>query len=126
MVGLPALGIGVLGAIREEIGNGSVLLGRLRVVVDRLEVRDELTELAEIVEDDQKRLRGYRAIGYARDEGPLNDDVGSGDPTVDDGPAKTLTIPISRKTHGPSRGRGPRRAAPPTRKAAPPTTAPWF
>jgi len=73
----------------------------------------------------EKRLRGYRAIGYARDEGPLNDDVGSGDPTIDDGTVRAPAIPISRRTHGPSRGHGPRRASPPTRKAAPPTTAPW-
>ena len=45
----------------------------------------------------EKRLRGYRAIGYARDDGPLNDDVGSGDATGEDGTAETPAIPISRK-----------------------------
>ena len=45
----------------------------------------------------EKRLRGYRAIGYARDDGPLNDDVGSGAPTVNEGTAKTPAIPISQK-----------------------------
>jgi superfamily II DNA or RNA helicase len=65
-----------------------------------------------------KRLRGYRAIGYARDDGPLNDDVGSGDPTVDDGTAETPAIPILRKTRRPRSGRRPR-------KPSPPSPAPW-
>jgi len=62
----------------------------------------------------EKRLRGYRAIGYARDTGPLNDDVGSGNPTVDDGTTETPAIPISRKTRRPRSGRRPRKASPPT------------
>jgi superfamily II DNA or RNA helicase len=33
----------------------------------------------------EKRLRGYRAIGYARDDRSLNNDVGSGVPTVNEG-----------------------------------------
>ncbi len=66
----------------------------------------------------EKRLRGYRAIGYARDDGSLNDDAGSGGPTVDDGMTETSAIPISRKTRRPRSGRRPR-------KAPPHTPAPW-
>ncbi len=66
----------------------------------------------------EKRLRGYRAIGYARDGSPLNDDIGSGHPSVDDGTAETPAIPISRKARRPRSGRRPR-------KAPPRTPAPW-
>ena len=66
----------------------------------------------------EKRLRGYRAIGYARDDGSLNDDAGSGGPTVDDGMTETSAIPISRKTRRRRSGRRPR-------KAPPHTPAPW-
>ena len=44
----------------------------------------------------EKRLRGYRAIGYARDDGPINDDAGSGDATGDAGTAETPATSISR------------------------------
>ncbi|MGH7268054.1 MAG: DEAD/DEAH box helicase family protein [Candidatus Rokuibacteriota bacterium] len=57
----------------------------------------------------EKRLRGYRAIGYARDDGLLNNDVGAGAPTVNEGTAKTPAIPISRKTRRPRSGRRPRK-----------------
>jgi hypothetical protein len=72
----------------------------------------------------EKRLRGYRAIGYPCDTGPLNAGVGSDDPTADDGTGQAPAISISRKTHRPSRGGRPRRALSPTRKTAP-TSAPW-
>ena len=52
LVVLPAFGVGVLGAVLQEIGERCIFLHRLRVVVDRLEVGDELAEFAEIVEDD--------------------------------------------------------------------------
>jgi superfamily II DNA or RNA helicase len=65
-----------------------------------------------------KRLRGYRAIGYTPDTGPLNDDVGSGDSTGDGGTTETPAIPISRKTRRPRSGRRPR-------KAPPRIPAPW-
>jgi hypothetical protein len=63
----------------------------------------------------EKRLRGYRAIGYARDDGPLNDDAGSGDSTDDDRTTETPAIPISRKTRRPRSGRRVRK----------PRRAPW-
>jgi superfamily II DNA or RNA helicase len=63
----------------------------------------------------EKRLRGYRAIGYARDDGPLDDDTGSGAPTVNEETAKTPAIPIPRKTRRPRSGRQPRK----------PSRAPW-
>ncbi len=66
----------------------------------------------------EKRLRGYRAIGYARDDGLLNDDTGSGNRAVDDGTTETSPIPISRKTRRPRSGRRPR-------KTPPRTPAPW-
>ncbi len=53
----------------------------------------------------EKRLRGYRAIGYARDDGPLNDDAGSDDATGDVGTTATPATPVSRKTLGPRSGR---------------------
>ena len=43
----------------------------------------------------EKRLRGYRAIGYARDDGPLNDDPGSGDATAGTATAETPATPNS-------------------------------
>jgi superfamily II DNA or RNA helicase len=52
----------------------------------------------------EKRLRGYRAIGYARDDGPPNDDAGSGDATGDAGTGETPAISISRKTRRPKSG----------------------
>jgi superfamily II DNA or RNA helicase len=66
----------------------------------------------------EKRLRGYRAIGYARDDGPLDDNAGPDEPPVTDGAAETLSKPLPRKTRGPRRGRRPRRPSPST-------TAPW-
>src|SRR5262245_61733799 len=55
---LPALWICVLSLILEEAGERGVLVDRLRVKVDRFEVRDGLAELAEIVEDDFTALVG--------------------------------------------------------------------
>ena len=66
----------------------------------------------------EKRLRGYRAIGYTPDDGPLNHDVGSGDSTGEDGTTETPAIPISRKTRRRISGRRPR-------KAPPRIPAPW-
>ena len=63
----------------------------------------------------EKRLRGYRAIGYARDERPLEDDAGSGDGTGDAETAETPATPISRTTR---RRRSGRRLRKPSR-------APW-
>jgi superfamily II DNA or RNA helicase len=63
----------------------------------------------------EKRLRGYRAIGYARDDGPLNDDAGTDDATGDAGTTETPATPISRKTRRP---RSDRRVRKPSR-------APW-
>jgi superfamily II DNA or RNA helicase len=60
----------------------------------------------------ERRLRGYRAIGYARDERPLEDDAGSGDATGD---AETPATPISRKSRRRGGGRRPRK----------PSRAPW-
>jgi hypothetical protein len=65
-----------------------------------------------------KRLRGYRAIGYTRSDGSPNDDPGPGEPPIDDGTAKMPVNPTSRKTSGPRRGRRPKRTSPPT-------TTPW-
>ena len=65
-----------------------------------------------------KRLRGYRAIGYARREGGLHDVACSASPTVDDGTTETPAIPISKKTRRPRSGRRPR-------KVSRPTPAPW-
>jgi superfamily II DNA or RNA helicase len=63
----------------------------------------------------EKRLRGYRAIGYARDDGPPHDDAGTDDATGDAGATETPATPISRKTRRP---RGDRRVRKPSR-------APW-
>ena len=60
----------------------------------------------------ERRLLGYRAIGYARDERPLEDDAGSGDATGD---AETPATPISRKSR--RRGGG--------RRLRKPSRAPW-
>ncbi|MGH7267331.1 MAG: TOTE conflict system archaeo-eukaryotic primase domain-containing protein [Candidatus Rokuibacteriota bacterium] len=62
----------------------------------------------------EKRLRGYRAIGYARDDGPLDDDARAGDSTGDAGTAEAPATPISRRTGRPRSGR--------LRK---PSRAPW-
>jgi superfamily II DNA or RNA helicase len=61
----------------------------------------------------EKRRRGYRAIGYTRNDGPLNDE-----PPVNDGTTEIPVNPTSRKTSGPRRGRRPKRTSPPT-------TTPW-
>jgi superfamily II DNA or RNA helicase len=61
----------------------------------------------------EKRLRGYRAIGYTRNDGPLNDE-----PPVNDGTTKMPANPISRKTSGSKRGRRPKRTSRPA-------TTPW-
>ena len=66
----------------------------------------------------EKRLRGYRAIGYARDHGQRTDSAGSGEPPVDDGTAETPAKSLTRKTRVPGRGRR-------ARKASSPTIAPW-
>jgi superfamily II DNA or RNA helicase len=66
----------------------------------------------------EKRLRGYRAIGYARKADALNDGADSGEPPVEDGTAKTPAKSLTRKTRGPGRGRR-------ARKASSPTTVPW-
>lgn len=63
----------------------------------------------------EKRLRGYRAIGYARDDGPLNDDAGSGDATGDTATAETPATPISRRNRRRGSGGRPRK----------PSRAPW-
>jgi superfamily II DNA or RNA helicase len=63
----------------------------------------------------EKRLRGYRAIGYARDDDPLDDQAGSGDATGLAGTAETPATPSSRKTRRPSGGRRLRK----------PSRAPW-
>ena len=63
----------------------------------------------------EKRLRGYRAIGYARDDGPLNDDAGSGDATADTATAETPATPISRRNRRRGSGGRPRK----------PRRAPW-
>ena len=63
----------------------------------------------------EKRLRGYRAIGYARDDGPLNDHAASGDSTGDDKTAEEPAIPISRKSRRTRSGRRLRK----------PSRAPW-
>jgi superfamily II DNA or RNA helicase len=60
----------------------------------------------------EKRLRGYRAIGYARDERPLEDDAGSGDAAGD---AETPATPFPRKSR--RRGSG--------RRLRKPSRAPW-
>jgi superfamily II DNA or RNA helicase len=60
----------------------------------------------------EKRLRGYRAIGYARDDGALIDDVGSG-ATGDAATANTPGSPTPRRTRrrrGGDRPRKPSRA----------------
>ncbi len=66
----------------------------------------------------EKRLRGYRAIGYMRDDDTLNDGANSGELPVNDGTAKTPAKSLGRKTRRPGRGRR-------ARKASSPTTAPW-
>jgi superfamily II DNA or RNA helicase len=63
----------------------------------------------------EKRLRGYRAIGYARDDGPLNDDARSGDATGDTATAETPAPPISRRNRRRGSGGRPRK----------PSRAPW-
>jgi hypothetical protein len=52
LVVLPALGVVVLGAILKKVGERTVLRRRLRVIVDRFEIRDQLAELPKVVEDD--------------------------------------------------------------------------
>jgi superfamily II DNA or RNA helicase len=66
----------------------------------------------------KERLRGYRAIGYTRNDDPLNDGHGSSEPPVGDGTAEMPVNPISRKTSGPKRGRRRKRTSPPA-------TTPW-
>jgi hypothetical protein len=66
----------------------------------------------------EKRLRGYRAIGYTRNDGPLNDSAGSREPPVDDGTTGTPLNPVSRKRPGSKCGRRPKRASLPS-------TTPW-
>jgi superfamily II DNA or RNA helicase len=61
----------------------------------------------------EKRRRGYRAIGYTRNDGPLNDEA-----PVNDGTTEIPVNPTARKTSGPRRGRRPKRTSPPT-------TTPW-
>ena len=56
LVVLPALGVGVLGAVLEEVRERAVLLYWLGLVVDRLVVGNNLAELAEVVEDDLASL----------------------------------------------------------------------
>jgi superfamily II DNA or RNA helicase len=63
----------------------------------------------------EKRLRGYRAIGYARHDGPLNDDAGSGDATGDAGTTETPATPTSKTTRTLRSGRRLRK----------PSRAPW-
>jgi superfamily II DNA or RNA helicase len=60
----------------------------------------------------EKRLRGYRAIGYARDDGALIDDVGSGatgDAATADTPGSPTPI-RTRRRRGGDRPRKPSRA----------------
>jgi superfamily II DNA or RNA helicase len=66
----------------------------------------------------EKRLRSYRAIGYTRDDGSLDDSRGFGEPPVDDGTAEMSVNPIARQTSGRRRGRR-------LKGASPPTTTPW-
>lgn len=66
----------------------------------------------------EKRLRGYRAIGYARDDGPLDNGAGPDEPPVADWAAETPAKPLTRKTRWPRRDRR-------AKKALSPTTAPW-
>jgi hypothetical protein len=63
----------------------------------------------------EKRLRGYRAIGYARDDGLPNADVGTDDATADAGRIEAPATPISRRTRRPRSGRRVRK----------PSRAPW-
>jgi hypothetical protein len=60
----------------------------------------------------EKRLCGYRAIGYARDDGPLDDDARSCGATGDARTAVTPATPISRKTRRPRSGRRLRKPQP--------------
>ena len=64
----------------------------------------------------EKRLRGYRAIGYARDEGSRRDHPDAGVVSGDD--PSTGTIPVSRRARRTGRGRRPK-------KKALPTATPW-
>jgi superfamily II DNA or RNA helicase len=66
----------------------------------------------------EKRLRGYRAIGYARDDGLLGDGAGPDESPVADRAAEPPTKSLTRKTHGPRRGRQ-------AKQALSPTTVPW-
>jgi superfamily II DNA or RNA helicase len=65
----------------------------------------------------EKRLRGYRAIGYAGHDDPPKDGADSGEPPVEDGTAKAPPKSLRRKTRGPGGGQA--------RKASSPATAPW-
>ena len=49
---LPAFGVRLLGVMAKEPGKALVFLGRIRMKVDALEVRDRLAELAEVVKHD--------------------------------------------------------------------------
>src|SRR5215472_5690693 len=51
LVVLPALGVVILRAILEKVRKGCVLVHRLRTIMDRLKIRNELAKLAEVVED---------------------------------------------------------------------------
>jgi superfamily II DNA or RNA helicase len=116
--------------MRERVGTGHVswkgtlvqYAGRLhRLHPSKTEVRiyDYVDrEVPLFVRMFEKRLRGYRAIGYERNDDALNDGADSGEPPVDDGTAKTPAKSLTRKTPGPGRGRR-------ARKASSPTTAPW-
>ena len=66
LVVLPPLWIGVLRPILKEVGERRVLFRRLRVKVNCLEIRDELAELAEIVEDDLASTVGHGAPPVGR------------------------------------------------------------
>ena len=48
----------------------------------------------------EKRLRGYRAIGYMRDDDTLNDGANSGELPVNDGTAKTHASPSDGRRVG--------------------------
>ena len=48
----------------------------------------------------EKRLRGYRAIGYKRHDDPLSDGADSGELPDDDRTAEMPTTSCTRKTRG--------------------------
>jgi hypothetical protein len=73
--------------------------------------RDDLYPKLWTVRMFEKRLRGYRAIGYTRDDDPFNNGADAGEWPVDDETAGTLLNPVSRKTPGSKRGRRPKRAS---------------